>query len=103
MPYPVIALPQILHILGIEVACLVASAGDLVHIAGDRAEQSHQFLYTLHIQLDDIPVHRHLPQIPPQVGRAQQNDKERLDGSDSERQKLRKDKAHTVPCPSALF
>ena len=69
MPYPVIALPQILHILSIEVACLVASASDLVHVAGDGAEQPHQFLHTFHIQVDDIVSRMFSISYPPVLNR----------------------------------
>ena len=45
----------------------VTAAGDLVHVAGNRAQQLYQLHHAGHIQLDHIPVHRHFPQIRPQI------------------------------------
>lgn len=66
---PQLSIPhlQILNILLIQIPGSIDPPCDLVQVIGAGTQQHSQFLNVRHIHPDNIPVHRHFPQIRPLV------------------------------------
>ena len=61
-PQRVVPRPQILNVCGVDVACLIGTAGNLVDVIRRVLEQTDHLTDTGEVELDHMPVYGHFKQ-----------------------------------------